>query len=276
MPSNAPIIHIRPGRSEADYLRECWAKRDIPRFFARRDFVVRYRAMVVGMAWVLVKPAVALGVFSLVFGKIANLPSFGVPYPVMVMAGLIAWQFFAAVVAESSIAIVNNPNLITKVSFPRVLVPVSTLALNGVDLLLNSAFLALVMLWYGVAPSWHLVFVPIPLAVMMVASFGAGLLISALMVRYRDFRNIVPVMLQFGMLLSPVAFTIQAAPAGWKEWMWLNPLCAPIEAMRWCILPGYPAPPLGSFLMSSLMACAVLVVGYLYFRKAERTFADVI
>jgi len=270
------ITHIHPGRSEVDYLRECWAKREIPRFFARRDFVVRYRAMIVGMAWVLLKPAVALGVFSLVFGKIAGLPSFGVPYPVMVMAGLIAWQFFASVVAESSISIVNSPSLITKVSFPRVLVPVSTLALNSVDLLLNSAFLALVMAWYGVLPSWHLVFVPIPLLVMAVASLGAGLLISALMVRYRDFRNIVPVMLQFGMLLSPVAFTIQAAPAGWAGWMWLNPLCAPIEAMRWCILPGYPMPPWGYFLMSSLMAVAVLVIGYRYFRNSERSFADVI
>ena len=270
------ITIIRPDSRAGDYLAECWRKRLVLRFFIRRDLVVRYRQTALGVGWVLIKPLLAMAIFTVVFNRIAGLPSGGVPYPLLVLTGMLPWQFLASVTGEAANSIVNNPSLVTKVYFPRLLMPASALVLNAVDLGVGLLFLVAVMTWYGVAPAPTAPLAFIPLLAVAAASFGLGLLLAALMVRYRDVRNIIPVALQFGLLASPVAFSAMAAPEPWRTLIWLNPLAGPLESLRWCLLPGYPQPPLASVIAGHAGCVLLLVVGYLLFRRWEHRFADVL
>ncbi len=266
---------IAPGSDRQGYFACCWRYRELLWFFARRDLVVRYRQAFLGIAWVLLKPALATGVFTIVFGKVAGLTGLGLPYPLVVLSGMLAWNYAATCVMEGSHVMVNNPALITKIWFPRLLLPLAGMLLNLVDLAVGLGFLALVMLWYGVAPAWTAPLALLPLLVLGMAALGASLWLGALMVRFRDVRAVVPVLITYGFLFSPVAFSAHAAPPAWRSWLWANPLAAPVEAFRACLL-GSPFPPTWACVWSVVMAITVLFTGYRFFRHWERIFADVL
>ncbi|MFM2090441.1 MAG: hypothetical protein RLZZ127_930 [Planctomycetota bacterium] len=257
------------------YLSDCWRQRELLWFFARRDLVVRYRQTALGVAWVLIRPILAMGVFGFLFGTVAKLDSHGIPYPLLVLVGMLPWGYFGSVLAEGSLSVAGNPAMVTKTYFPRLLMPASGLVLNTVDLVVNALFLAVVMAWYGIAPPWQVVLAPVSFLVMACSALGIALWFAALMVRYRDFRAITPLVLQFGMLISPVGFTVWALPEHLRWWSWLNPMAFPIEWLRWCVLDA-PMPGPKAMLLSLVVAAVLLVSGYWFFRRAESRFADVI
>jgi lipopolysaccharide transport system permease protein len=275
MPADRITI-IGPAGSTESYLRECWRFRGVVWFLARRDLMIRYRMTLLGIAWVWFRPLLAAAIFTIIFSHIAHLPPAGAPYPLLVLIGMLPWQFFASVVNESSISLANNPNLITKVWLPRILIPLSTIVLNSVDLLVNAILVAAMMTWYHVVLSIHILALPLALIPLAATSIGCGLLCSALMVKFRDVKNVIPVLLQFGLICSPISFTLRAAPPDWARWLWLNPLSTPIELLRWCLLPGMPAPPPLQALISAGLSMVILVIGYAYFRRNEGSLADVL
>jgi lipopolysaccharide transport system permease protein len=224
----------------------------------------------------LLKPLVAMLVFTVIFGRIAHMPANGIPYPLLVLTGMIPWQFFAAVINESSISLSNNPNLVTKVWLPRILMPITPLLLNTVDAIINGILLVIVLLWYHIPASPHLLLAPFMGVPVVFLSVGLGLCVCTWMVKYKDIKNIIPIALQFGLLCSPVAFTLQVAPPEWASWLWLNPLSVPIEWFRWSLIPGQVAPSLFHSLIGILESVAILLMGYRYFRRNEGRLADVI
>jgi lipopolysaccharide transport system permease protein len=272
---NHVLVSSSSGASD-HYLAECWRHRDIIRFLARRDLVIRYRRTLIGLGWVLLKPILAMLVFTVVFGRIAHLPSFGIPYPLLVLTGMMPWQFFASVVNEASISLANNPSLVTKVWLPRLLLPCAPVVLNVADAFVNGALLIALLAWYHIMPSFHILFAPVSFLPVIMISLGVGMLASTWMVIYHDIKNVIPIALQFGLLSSPVAFTLSAAPPEWATWMWLNPLAMPIECFRWSIIPGASLPSLMHMLIGIAEAFGLFFVGYAYFRHHEGRLADVI
>lgn len=272
----ASNVHILDADSRPPYLAECWRHRDLLWFFARRDLVVRYRQTLFGVGWVLLRPLLAMGVFGFLFGTVAGLDTRGLPYPLLVLVGMLPWQFFASVLSEGANSVANNPALVTKIYFPRILMPASGLVLNTADLLVHIVFLAAVMAWYGIAPPWQVILAPVSFILMAMAALGAALWLAALTVRYRDFRALVPVILQFGILATPVAYTVAALPGEWRWWAWLNPLAGPVEWLRWCVLPGMVMPGPKAMTLSVAGAAMLLMTGYWFFRHSEDRFADVI
>jgi lipopolysaccharide transport system permease protein len=273
---------IVPDGDGSGYLAEAWSRRRLLWFFARRDLVVRYRQTVLGILWVLLRPALATGVFTIVFGKVAGLAGKTLdgsgavlPYPVIVLTGMLGWNYFANCMGEGSHVLVNNPSLITKIWFPRLLLPLASLVLNLVDLAVGLVFLALVMAWYGVMPAWSAPLAVLPLAVLAGFALGCALWTGALMVRFRDVRAIVPVLLTYGFLFAPVAFTAHAAPESWQAWLWANPMAAAVESFRACLI-GTPMPPLWACCWSAGCSIVLLATGYRFFRHWERVFADVL
>jgi lipopolysaccharide transport system permease protein len=271
-----PAVTVLSATDGGPYLRTCWERRELLWFFARRDLVVRYRQTVLGVGWVLLRPILAMGIFGFLFGTVAQLDARGVPYPLLVLVGMLPWQYFASVLAEGAGSVAANPALVTKVWFPRILMPTSGLILNTADLLVNMAFLAAVMAWYGVLPPWQVLLAPLSFVLMAMTALGAALWLSALSVRYRDVRSLVPVMLQFGILATPVAYTVAAMPETFRWFAWLNPLAGPVEWLRWCLLPGMVMPGPKAMGLSLGASVAILISGYWFFRKAESRFADVI
>lgn len=272
---------IRSGRAERQYWRDLWSYRELFYFLAWRDILVRYKQTVVGIAWGLFKPVLTMIVLTLVFGKIAGLPSGGVPYPVLVFTAMLPWQFFSAALSESGNSLVTNTSMISKVYFPRMIVPASSIITSAVDFLISAVLLVLLMAYYRVTPSPGIVVLPLFIAMTFATSLGIGLWISALMVRYRDFRFIVPFMVQFGLYLSPVGFTSfysthRFLPEQWRLLYWLNPMAGVIDGFRWSILGGDQVIYWPGMLVSIAVTTFTLIVGARYFRKTERTFADVI
>jgi lipopolysaccharide transport system permease protein len=266
---------IEAGRADARYWGDLWEYRELALFLAWRDVAVRYKQTVVGVAWALLQPALTMAVFTVVFGRLARLPSGGVPYPVLVLAGLLPWQFFARALADSSASLVGNSNLITKVYFPRLLIPVSTIAAGFVDFLVSLAILVVVMLWYGM-PLVGLLALPLWMVFAAVIALGPALWIAALNVRYRDFRYIIPFLLQFGIYISPVGFLTEIVPERWRVLYALNPMVGVIDGFRWSVSGG-TLPIDGRVLaISSAVSLVLLVSGFRYFRKTEKGFADVI
>ena len=269
-------IIIEAGQSRSQYWRDLWRYRELFYFLAWRDILVRYKQTVVGLAWSLIRPVLTMLVLTIVFNKFGKMPAGGVPYPILVFCGMLPWQFFAGALNESGNSLVTNSNLISKVYFPRLIVPVSSVITTFVDFLLSAAFLVVLMAWYRFLPSANVMFLPIFVVLAFMATLGIGLWVSALMVRYRDFRYIVPFVVQFGLYLSPVGFSSTVVPEAWRLLYSLNPMVGVIEGFRWAILGGehqlyFPALRL-SVLVTSLLALS----GLWYFRKTERTFADVI
>lgn len=277
--SDSLIIDAR--HMNRQYWRDLWRYRELFYFFAWRDILVRYKQTVVGMAWALLRPVVALLVLSVIFGRVAQLPSGGVPYPLLVFCGILPWQFFAAALSESSNSLVGNARLVSKVYFPRMIAPASSVITSLVDFMISAGLLALLMGWYRIAPSPAIVCLPVFVALAFGAAFGAGLWLSALMVRYRDFKVIVPFIVQFGLYLSPIGFTSAVITERffseqWKFLYWLNPMAGVIDGFRWAILGGEHIVHWPGLLLGFLVVLLLLSSGIRYFKRAERAFADVI
>jgi len=272
---------IEAGRAERQYWRDLWRYRELFYFLAWRDILVRYKQTVIGVAWAVIRPLLTMLILSVVFGRLARLPSGGVPYPILVFCGMLPWYFFATAFAESSNSLVTNANMISKVYFPRLVVPAGSVITSFVDFLISCALMAGLMFYYQVVPSPAIVAVPVFIALTFAAAFGVGLWVSALMVRYRDFRFVVPFIVQFGLYLSPVGFTSAIAapkvlPAQFHLLYWANPMAGVIDGFRWAILGGENQLYWPGLILSVAMIALLVFTGILYFRRTERTFADVI
>jgi lipopolysaccharide transport system permease protein len=274
-PVVTPELVIEAGRSDRHYWRDLWRFRELLGFLAWRDIKVRYKQTVLGAAWALIQPAVTLVVFSFVFGKMARMPAGNIPYPLLVMAGLLPWQLFANSLSGASGSLVSNTNLISKVYFPRLIVPLSSVAVALIDFLVVLALYAGMSAAYGVLPDWRLLLAPVYVAATLLAAIGAGLWLTALTVRYRDFRFVLPFIIQVGVFLSPVGFSTANIP-NWRILYSFNPLVGIIDGFRWCLLRGdtplfWPAQ-----LIGLVMILGLVWTGVLFFRRTERSFADII
>jgi lipopolysaccharide transport system permease protein len=266
---------IEPGRIEKNYFRDLWRYRELFGFLAWRDILVRYKQTVFGVLWAVLRPFLTMVVFTIVFGKLAKLPSEGVPYPILVYAAMLPWQFFSTAFSEASNSLIANAGLLTKIYFPRLIVPTSAVIVAFVDFLVAFAILILLMIWYGFAPSWTILTLPLFILLAFLTAMGVGLFIAALNVKYRDFRYVVPFMVQFGLYISPVGFTSSVVPEQWRLLYSLNPMVGVIDGFRWAIL-GNTQIYWPGFLISVSLSLLFLIIGLRYFRKTERTFADVI
>jgi lipopolysaccharide transport system permease protein len=267
---------IEAGRAERQYWKDLWRYRELLYFLAWRDILVRYKQTAIGVAWALIRPFLTMVVFSVVFGSLAKLPSGGVPYPILVYSAMLPWQFFSNALSECSNSLIGNANLLSKVYFPRLIVPLSSVIVSFVDFLVAGMILLGLMAWYNFVPSWRIVTLPLFIAIAFAASMGVGLWLAALNVKYRDFRYIVPFIVQFGTYISPVGFQSNIVPEKWRLVYSLNPMVGVIDGFRWAILGGNFSLYLPGFLLSFLLVVLVLFSGIWYFRKVERTFADVI
>lgn len=277
MAARSRVLVIEPGRAERHYWRDIWAYRELFAILAWRDVAVRYKQTVIGIAWSVVRPFLTMVIFTIVFGRLAGLPSeSAAPYPVMVFAGLLPWFLFSTILTEASTSLVGNANLIGKVYFPRIIIPASSAVTALVDFTINLAMLAGLMLWYAYAPSWRVLLLPGFVILAVLASLGPALLITALNVKYRDFRYIIPFIVQFGLYVSPVGFSSAVVPERWRFWYSLNPVVGVIDGFRWCILGGESTLYLPGFLLSLGVVALLLWIGIAYFRRTERTFADLV
>jgi len=267
---------IEAGRTELHYWADLWRYRELFYFLAWRDILVRYKQTAIGVVWALLRPFLTMVVFTVVFGKLAKLPSDGVPYPIMVFAAMLPWQFFANSLSEASNSLVGNANLISKVYFPRLIIPSSAVITSFVDFLISGVILVGLMLWYQFVPGWRLLTLPLFIVIAFAAAMGIGLWLTALNVKYRDFRYIVPFIVQFGLYISPVGFSSNIVPEKWRLLYSLNPMVGVIDGFRWAILGGDVRIFWPGFLISNGLVLLFLVTGIWYFRKTEKTFADVI
>ena len=267
---------IEAGHTERNYWRDLFRYRELFYFLAWRDVLVRYKQTVIGVLWAVLRPLLQMIVFTVVFSKIAKLPAEGMPYPVLVFAGLLPWQLFATSLAEGSGSLITNANLISKVYFPRLIVPASAVIVSFVDFAISMGLLAILMAWYKMWPSWTLLALPIFTAMAMLASAGAGTWLAALTVKYRDFRYVVPFIVQLGVYVSPVPFTSSRVPEQWRPLYDLNPMVGVIDGFRWSIAGGNTPFPWQSIEISLITTAVLLITGIWYFRKTERTFADII
>ncbi|AFY74970.1 ABC-type polysaccharide/polyol phosphate export systems, permease component [Synechococcus sp. PCC 7502] len=274
--TDLPELIIEAGRSEKQYWQDLWHYRELFYFLAWRDILVRYKQTAIGIAWALIRPFLTMVVFTVVFGKLAKLPSDGVPYPILVFSAMLPWQFFSNSLSECSNSLISNSNLLSKVYFPRLIVPTSAIVVSFVDFMISGMILLALMAWYNFVPSWQILTLPLFILIACAASMGAGLWLASLNVQYRDFRFIVPFIVQFGLYISPVGFSSKIVPENWRFIYSLNPMVGVIDGFRWAVLGGNFQIYLPSFLISIVIVILLLVSGIWYFRKMERTFADVI
>lgn len=277
MNDSAPAeLIIEAGRTEKQYWKDLWRYRELFYFLAWRDILVRYKQTVIGVAWALIRPFLTMIVFSVVFGKLANLPNEGAPYPILVFAALLPWQLFATALSSCSESLLGNANLISKVYFPRLIVPTSAVIVSFVDFMISGIILLGLMAWYNFIPDWRILTLPLFIAIAFAAALGGGLWLAALNVKYRDFRYIVPFIVQFGLYISPVGFSSTIVPEQWRLLYSLNPMVGVIDGFRWAILGGEAHLYIPGFALSLALVGVLLVSSIWYFRKTERTFADVI
>ncbi|MFN6471307.1 MAG: ABC transporter permease [Nostoc sp. SerVER01] len=272
-----PELIIEAGQTEQQYWKDLWRYRELFYFLSWRDILVRYKQTAIGMLWALIRPFLTMIVFSVIFGNLAKLPSEGTaPYPILVFAALLPWQFFSNALSECSNSLISNANLISKVYFPRLIVPASSVIVSFVDFLVSGMILLGLMAWYNFVPSWRILSLPLFIAIAFAASLGVGLWLAALNVEYRDFRYIVPFLVQFGLYISPVGFSSSLVPEEWRLFYYLNPMVGVIDGFRWAILGGESKLYWTGFTLSLGLVALLLVSSIWYFRKMERTFADVI
>lgn len=270
----APLI-LEAGRADSNYWRDLWRYRELLSFLAWRDIMVRYKQAVLGIAWALIQPVITMVIFTFIFGRLAGMPAGGVPYPLLVLAGLLPWQLFSTGLSSASGSVVNNAHLISKVYFPRFLVPLAALGVALIDFLIVLALYLVVSIAFGLFPTWHYLLLPVFGLFVLILALGAGLWLTSLTVKFRDFRFIVPFLLQVGLFVSPVGFRTDHYP-NWRDLLALNPLAGLIDGFRWCLLGGNQNLDLASLLYSAVVALVLLASGTWYFRKTERQFADVI
>jgi lipopolysaccharide transport system permease protein len=273
---NTKELIIEAGRTESQYWKDLWRYRELFYFLAWRDILVRYKQTVIGIVWALIRPFLAMVVSTVVFGNLAKLPSGDVPYPILVFAAMLPWQFFANSLTECSLSLINNSNLISKVYFPRLIVPVSAVVVSFVDFLISGIILLALMAWYNFVPDWRILTLPIFILIAFAAAIGGGLWLAALNVQYRDFRHIVPFIVQFGFYISPVGYSSSVVPEKWRLIYSLNPMVGVIDGFRWAILGGESKIYWPGFMLSMGLVSLFFASGIWHFRKTERTFADVI
>ena len=254
--------------------RELWAYRELLSVLTMRDIKVRYKQTVLGAGWAIIRPVLTMVIFSVVFGQLAKMPSDGYPYPVFVYAALLPWTFFAAAISTSGQSLIGSSNLVSKVYFPRLIIPLSSVGAGLIDLLISTGILLLLMLWYGVGWTWHLLAVPLLLMAVVFAALGVGTLLSALTVSYRDFTHLTPFLVQIWMYVTPVIFPVTLVPERWQWLLYLNPMTGLVEGFRSAFL-GKPFDLVGLGI-SCAITIALLIAGVMYFEKVERRFADII
>jgi lipopolysaccharide transport system permease protein len=273
---SAATIVIEPARGLASFkLGEIWDYRDLLFFLAWRDINIRYKQTILGAAWAVIQPVLTMILFTIFFGKMAGVPSEGVPYPLFAFAALLPWQYFSTTLGNAANSLVNNSNLLSKVYFPRLLIPMTSLFPSAVDFLIAFIVLLGLMFYYRLAPTWQVVWLPAFMLLAIVTTFGAGLWFAAMNVKYRDVRHIVAVLIQFGMFISPVAYPSRIVPGKLQYFYALNPMVGVIEGFRWSLLGINPLP-LRLIAISLAAAIALVVTGFYYFRYTEKTFADII
>jgi lipopolysaccharide transport system permease protein len=271
------ILVLEPGRAERNYWRDLWHYRELFAILAWRDVSVRYKQTVIGVAWAVVRPFLTMVVFTVVFGRLAKLPTEGgAPYPVLVFAGMLPWFLFSTILGEASNSLVANTNLVGKVYFPRLIIPASSSLVALVDFAINLTILLGLMIWFGFWPSWSFLLLPVFVVLAIAASLGPAFLMTALNVKYRDFRYIIPFIVQFGLYVSPVGFSSAVVPERWRFWYSLNPMVGVIDGFRWCVLGGSSRLYLPGFLLSLGVVAFFLWLGIAYFRRTEKSFADLI
>jgi lipopolysaccharide transport system permease protein len=274
--SSADPLLIEAGRIERQYWRDLWRYRELFYFLAWRDLLVRYKQTLVGVGWSLIRPLLTMTVLTVVFGKLGKMPSGGVPYPLLVYCGMLPWQFFSTAMTESGNSLVLNSNLISKVYFPRLVIVVASVITSFVDFLISAIFLVVLMVWYHYPPRVPMLFLPLFVLLMFGASLGVGLWIAALMVEYRDFRFIVPFIVQFGLYLSPVGFQSSVVPERFRFLYALNPMVGIIDGFRWSLLGVRNGVYRPGIVIAVFEVIVLIASGLWYFRKTEQSFADVI
>lgn len=271
------VTIIEAGRSDRHYWLDLWRYRELFRVLAWRDLSIRYKQTIIGILWAVIRPLAAMLVFTVIFGRIAKLPADGnAPYALMVFAGILPWTFFATGLSEASNTLINNTSLISKIYFPRMIMPVATIVVAFVDFLISFLILLVLMTWYGFMPDWRIIFLPAFVVLVFLASVGPALWIAALNVKYRDFRFVIPFLVQLGLYLSPVGFSSSVVPEQWRLLYSFNPMVGIIDGFRWCILRGQTELTTQSLLFSIAAIAFFLWFGTRRFRKTEKSFADIV
>lgn len=268
---------LEAGRADKQYWADLWHYRELFAILAWRDVAVRYKQTVIGVAWAFIRPFLTMVVFTVIFGRVANLPSDGdAPYAVMVYAGMLPWFLFATILSEASNSLVTNSQLVGKVYFPRLIIPSAAAVVSLVDFAISCLILAGVMAWFLFLPDPRILLLPVFVVVAVLAALGPAFLLTALNVKYRDFRFIIPFIVQFGLYVSPVGFSSSVVPDGWRLVYSLNPMVGVIDGFRWCLLGGEAALYLPGFALSLAVTALLLWAGITVFRRTEKTFADLI
>lgn len=271
------LMVIEAGRAERHYWLDLWRYRELFRVLAWRDLSVRYKQTVIGVLWAVIRPFLTMLVFTVIFGRIAKLPTDGnAPYALMVFAGILPWTFFSTGLSEASNSLINNASLISKVYFPRLIVPTAAVVVAFVDFLISFSILVVLMGWYRFWPDWRIIVLPAFALLAFLASIGPALWITSLNVKYRDFRYVIPFIVQFGLYVSPVGFSSSVVPAQWRLAYSLNPMVGVIDGFRWCILGRQSEPFLPGLVTSVAVIAFFLWFGVRQFRKTEKSFADLI
>ncbi len=270
------VTIIEPGRAGRRYWRDLWLYRELFYFLAWRDILVRYKQTILGAAWAIIRPVLVMLVLTVIFGKVAKLDSDGTPYPLLVFAGLLPWQFFASAFTDAGNSLILNESMVSKVYFPRLMIPASAVIVSFVDFLVTGMVFVVLMVWYRFLPDWRILMLPLLVFVMFAAAVGTGLWIAALNVKYRDVRYLVPFIVQFGLYVSPVGFSSNVIPDSWRLLYSLNPVVGIIDGFRWALFAGNSPLYWPALAISSGVVFFLLFSGILYFRKTEKVFADVI
>jgi lipopolysaccharide transport system permease protein len=272
-----PVLVIEPGRAQQNYWTDLWRYRELFLTMAWRDVSVRYKQTVIGAAWALIRPVLTMAILTLVFGRLARLSTEGgAPYSLMVFAAILPWTLFSSALTESANSLIANSNLIGKVYFPRLIIPAATMVTALVDFAISLGMVVVMMLYYRYAPGWQILLLPVFTLLALLASLGPGLWATALNVKYRDFRYVIPFVAQFGLYISPVGFSSRVVPEKWRLLYSLNPMVGVIDGFRWCILGDDSPLDLRAFIMSLLVIGLFLWLGVSSFRRTERTFADLV
>jgi lipopolysaccharide transport system permease protein len=274
--ADLPVHHIAPSRSWTSLgLAELWEYRELLYFLVWREVRVRYKQTALGVAWAVIQPVMTMLVFSVFFGRLGGLPSDGLPYPVFAYAGLIPWQLFAFALGESSNSVVANQRLITKVYFPRLIMPMAGVCVGLVDFSVSFGVLVLLLGWYRIAPGVAIVTLPLWTLLALASAFAVGLWLSALNVRYRDVRYTLPFITQLWLCATPVAYSTRLVPPAWQPLFALNPMVGVVNGFRWALL-GQAPPAMATVAVSAAAMVVILVSGLYFFRRTERTFADLV
>jgi lipopolysaccharide transport system permease protein len=266
---------IEAGKANRQYFKDLLAYRELFLLLAWRDVLVRYKQTVIGVSWSVLRPLLTMIVFTIVFGRLAGMPSEGVAYPILVYAALLPWQFFSNTVNEGGNSLVNNASMISKIFFPRIIIPTTAMIVSLIDFLISILILSALMVWYQQVPTWRVVFLPVFLGLAAITALGVTYMIAALNVKYRDFRHVLPFIIQFGLYISPVGFSSTVVPENWRLVYSLNPMVGVIEGFRWAII-GNTSMYWPGFYLSVGLAFLLFGTGFGIFRRMEREFADVI